>query len=160
MGKIITALALLFALCSCQTPYREIDAMAYGVKAEALTFNTYRIIGRGSNFDQKNTIIDYALLKAAETTVSRNGTHFIIASIADVSQVSYGQTAGFANTTFGRSGMSTIYTPGMLYSSQFPGVDMIIQIGHVPRGQAVPAGAISAQDIIMAIGPRVKRKGA
>jgi hypothetical protein len=149
------ALALL-VLASCQTPYQE-PGLTGGVTAAPITNDTYRISARGNGYTAANTIQDYVLLKAAETTLSKGGTHFIIVTSANATQQITGQTPGTMQTNVIGNTAYTTYTPGINYDIVKPGQDTIIQILTVPAGATAPNGAFPAQQVFDNINPRVKR---
>src|SRR6185503_20266800 len=79
----LTASILLMSitLTACSTRYQHMG-FAGGVSAERMTADTFRIVARGNGYTDATTIQDYALLKAAETTVAAGGTHFVVVSAA------------------------------------------------------------------------------
>lgn len=160
MGKFgigLTAILLISALAGCQTPYENARTpQSLGVASEPLTSNLYRVRANGNIYDDKAMMVDYVLLKAAETTASKGKGYFTIVQMNDASETLYGVTPSFASTSFSGNSVNTTYTPGMLYASQYPRIQILIEIGGSPNGP-VPRGAISAEEIIKTIGPRVLR---
>lgn len=69
----MVALLGALALASCATKYQEMGFTG-GVAAQQITSDTYRIVARGNGYTGNTAIQDYALLKAAETTIAAGGT--------------------------------------------------------------------------------------
>ncbi|UVC07229.1 hypothetical protein IHQ71_18660 [Rhizobium sp. TH2] len=156
ISLLAAALAGLCILASCQTPYQD-GGFAGGVTASAITNDTFRISARGNGYTAANTIQDYVLLKAAETTLASGGTHFVVLTSADATQNMTGQTPGYMQTNvIGNTAYST-YTPGVTYNVVKPGQDTIIKIINVPTGISPPMGAFPAQQVFDNINPRVIR---
>lgn len=157
--RIVQALAsvlVLAVLTGCATKYQSMG-LTGGVEAQQITTDKYRIIARGNGYTSSTTIQDYVLLKAAETTKAAGATHFVPVSSQDATNVSFGQTAGTAQTTFvGRSAFTT-FTPGATYSIVRPGQDTYIQVLRFKPNEPVPQGVFSADEIIRFIGTRVQR---
>lgn len=153
--KLSLVVSVVF-LGGCATKYQNMGFTG-GVEAQQITSDKYRIIARGNGYTSSTTIQDYVLLKAAETTRSVGGTHFGVISAADATSVSFGQTAGTAQTSIiGRTAFTT-YTPSATYSIVKPGQDTYIQVLKIKPTETVPQGALSADEIIKFIGSRVQR---
>lgn len=144
------------ALTGCSTPYQEMGFTG-GVKAQQMTADTYRIVSRGNSYTGSTTIQDYTVLKAAETTKSVGGTHFLIISAADASRSGAIVSPGQAKTTFYGNTASTTYSPATVHNFIKPGQDTYIRVVTVAPGQAPPLGALSADEIIQFVGARVNR---
>jgi len=143
-------------LTACSTRYQHMG-FAGGVSAERMTADTFRIVARGNGYTDATTIQDYALLKAAETTVAAGGTHFVVVSAADASRTGEFTTPGTMQTSvYGNTAYST-YTPGSTVTFIKPGQDAYIRVVRLTANAAVPPGAIRAADIIQFVGARVKR---
>ncbi len=151
----MTAVAVV-ALGACGTRYQDMGFTG-GVAAEQMTTDTFRITARGNGYTGNTTIQDYALLKAAETTKEAGGTHFLVISAADASRVVVGQTASTMQTSVIGQTAFTTYNPGSTYTIIKPGEQAYIRVLRLRPGEAPPAGALSADEIIQYIGPRVKR---
>ncbi|MDA4847459.1 CC0125/CC1285 family lipoprotein [Hoeflea poritis] len=154
--RLLFCLAIAIVLAGCQTPYQE-AGFEGGVTAAPITNDTYRISARGNGYTASSTIQDYALLKAAETTLERGANYFVILSGSDATQQSVGYTPGSSNTTFIGNTAYTTYQPGYQYDIVKPGQDLIIQVVNVPPGKAPPPGAFPAQEVFDNINPRVVR---
>ena len=128
-----------------------------GVVAQQITSDTYRISARGNGYTGSTTVQDYMLLKAAETTKTAGGTHFVVISAADASRTGFGQTQGSITTNVIGNTAYTTYNPGVTYQIAKPGEDAYIRVLTLPAGAATPAGAFAADEIISFIGPRVRR---
>lgn len=155
MRNILFA-AVILGVSGCSTPYQEMG-FSGGVKSQQMTADTYRIVSRGNGYTGSTTIQDYTLLKAAETTKSVGGTHFIVISAADASSSGAIVSPGRATTTFVGNTASTTYSPATTHNYIKPGQDTYIRVMTFAPGQVVPQGALSADEIIQFVGPRVKR---
>lgn len=154
--RLLLFCLIAVALAGCQTPYQE-PGFDGGVSAAPITNDTYRISARGNQFTEGTTIQDYALLKAAETTLNRGDNYFLILSGSDATQRTTGYVAGTSNTTIVGNTATTTYQPGYQYDIVKPGEDLIIQVVNVPPGSSPPPGAFPAQEVFDNINPRVVR---
>lgn len=155
LARAIVSVGLL-ALAACGTNYQEMG-FSGGVSAEQVTADTYRIIARGNGYTSNTTIQDYALLKAAETTKQAGATHFLVVSAANASSRGSVTTPGSAQTTFSGNVAYTTYQPGQTHEFVRPGQDAYIRVVRLRQGEAPPAGAMNADEIIQFVGSRVKR---
>ena len=148
MKKLIIGAALLaFAGCA-----------SYGdtTKSQQLGENIHRVSMRGNALNNTNDAQDFALLKAAETTIDSGYRYFIVTNAEDrTKHTSYTEpsratsntyVSGTANTTgniygnqyqgttnlYGNSTTSTTYTPGQTYNFTKPGVDVMIRTFSEP----------------------------
>jgi hypothetical protein len=117
--------------------------------------DTFRIQARG--YANASLVQDYTLLKAAETTRQQGGTHFMVISAADASITGEIVTPGTSQTTFAGNSAYTTYNPGAVSTFIKPGQDAYIRVLNVKPGQKPPPGAISADEIIQYVGPRMQR---
>lgn len=147
---------IMLLLVGCSTPYQEMGFTG-GVKAQQMTADTYRISSRGNAYTGATTVQDYTLLKAAETTKSVGGTHFLVISASDASRSGAIISPGQATTTFHGNTASTTYSPATAHNYIKPGQDTYIRVVTVAPGQAPPPGALSADEVIQFVGSRVKR---
>jgi hypothetical protein len=92
-----------------------------GVAAQQMTADTFRISARGNGYTSSNTIQDYMVLKAAETTKQAGGSYFVIVSAADASRSNYITTAGHSQTSVIGNTAYTTYSPGSVYNMFKPG---------------------------------------
>jgi hypothetical protein len=119
-----------------------------GVKAEPIMTDVYRVQARGNGFTGSAAVQDFVLLKAAETTLSAGGTHFVILNAND--QTTHVQLADTATTTvYGGTAFTTVNPGGTVAK---PGTDMMIRVLRAPA-----PNAFSARDIVETIGPRLKQ---
>ncbi len=141
---VLAALGAALLLSGCQTQYGD---MKYneGVAAEAMGDRSFRITARGNAYTGDMQIMDYMLLKAAETTVAAGFTHFVITNGADLTQVNTGVVPGFIGNGY--------YVPASTYQTRLPGGMILIECGN-PTGQISPQ-VKDAAEIIRSIGPRV-----
>ncbi len=149
---------LLVAICvaasaACSTSYGELNAYG-GVQALPVSSDVYRVSGRGNGFTDPTTIQDYVLLKAAETTIAKGGTHFTILDNRDATSRSTQQGAGTFQSWGG--GIVT-YSPGANYSFVYPGEDLMVRVWRPSEGQVIPPNTFAAQETFDAINPRVTR---
>ena len=99
---------------------------------------------------------DFVLMKAAETAKAVCATDFIVSGSQDASRQNTVVTAGSAQTTFSGGSAYTTFSPGSVHSYIKPGHDAYIAVLRVAPGARPPAGAISADEIIEFIGPRLR----
>jgi hypothetical protein len=151
----IAIIAGAVLLAACATKYQEMG-FGGGVTAEPVMTDVYRITARGNGYTSVDRVQDFALLKAAETTVSAGGNYFVIVSEADRTNVVTGQTPGYVQTNVVGSTAFTTYTPPGTYSFVKPGEAVLIRVLRLAANQPPPPGAFSAQDIVSTIGPRLR----
>ena len=154
MKKLILIVCL--AISGCATPYQDMGFTG-GVTAQQMTANTFRIISRGNSYTSPTTIQDYTMLRAAETTLQNGGTHFQVISAADASSTAQIVTGGTARTTFVGNTATTHYDPPMVQNLFKPGQDAYIRVIKLAPGQVPPPDAVSAEEIVQFVGPRVQR---
>lgn len=157
--SILAVVGLALALSGClSTPYQE-RGFTGGVQAQQITSNTWRITARGNGFTSDSTVQDFALLKAAETTLAAGGTHFIILAVEDAERRSVGYTPTTVNTSVYGNNATSYVTGGAPYTIVKPGQNLIIQVVSVGLGRAAPANSFSASEIVSIVGSRVRRPG-
>jgi hypothetical protein len=142
-------------LAGCATKYQNMG-LTGGVAAQPITNDTYRM-ARGNGFTDSTTVQDYVLLKAAETTVAAGQTHFLVEGAQDATKQDVFQSAGYSNTTLIGHTAVTTYTPGGTSVSVKPGQNVIVRVFTPNKGEALPPGALQAEEIIVNISPRVQR---
>jgi hypothetical protein len=156
VATLVACLGLAGPLAGCATPYQEMG-FSGGVTAAQVSSDVYRISARGNGYTSDTAIQDYALLKAAETTKAAGGTHFQVLSGRDASSSGSITTPGHATTNVvGRTAYTT-YSPGATVEIFKPGQDNYIRVLRMTPGQKSPE-AISADEIIQYVGPRVKQR--
>ena len=153
--KALAVLVLAGALAACGTQYQEMGFTG-GVTAEPVMTDVYRITARGNAYTGSSAVQDFALMKAAETTLAAGGTHFVVLDESDQTNLSTAQTPGTMQTSIYGSTAFTAYTPGMTYNIVKPGQAVMIRVIRLPPGQTPPPGAFPAMDIVQTIGPRLK----
>ena len=154
--KVVSAAVVGLTLMGCGTKYQDMG-FAGGVAAQQMSADVFRIEARGNSYTGKNTVQDYMLLKAAETTKSAGKTHFILINSADASATTSIVDEGTATTTFIGNTAHTTYSPATVSHYFKPGADAYIRVMSVVPGKEIPAGAVSADEIIQFVGARVKR---
>jgi hypothetical protein len=155
MRKALSAMAVSLALAACATKYQEMG-FSGGVAAEPVMTDVYRIVARGNGYTTPDRVQDFALMKAAETTLGAGGNYFVIINEADRTNVATGQTPGFAQTNVVGHTAFTTYTPGATYNTVKPGEAVLIRVLRLAANQPAPPGAFPAQDIVNTIGPRLR----
>lgn len=155
MRVILVIVALL--LGGCSTKYHEMGFTG-GVAAEPVMTDVYRIIARGNGYTSADRVQDFALLKAAETTLAAGASHFVIVDQANRTRVDVVQSPGTVQTSVvGRTAVST-YTPGSTDTFIKPGESLIIRVVRLKPGEPPPTGALPAQDLVNTLGPRLKQE--
>ena len=149
-------LLLTLLLGACSTPYQGMG-LSGGVESQQLTADTYRIIARGNSYTSATSIQDYALLKAAETTKAAGGSHFAVVGNDDRTRRASISTEGRAETHFVGNSAYTTYTAPDTQHFIKPGQDTVIKVLNLAPGSQIPQGAISAEEIIQFVSPRVKK---
>ncbi|MBC7871100.1 MAG: hypothetical protein H7Y09_09710 [Chitinophagaceae bacterium] len=150
------AVFCVLALTACATKYQDMG-MAGGVAAQQMTKDTYRIVSRGNGYTAPTVVQDYTMLKAAETTKRHGGTHFIVVDASDASRTDQLVLPGSATSTLIGNQVHTTYSPATAHAIFKPGQDAYIRVVTVAAGATPPAGAVSADEIISFVGPRVER---
>jgi hypothetical protein len=146
----------LLLLAGCATGYQEMGFTG-GVEAQQVTTDTWRIVARGNAYTSDTRVQDFVLMKAAETTKAAGATHFFVGGTRDQTQQGAVVTPGAAQTTIqGRTAVTT-YSPGSVDTYIKPGQDTYVRVVKVPAGAAPPPGALSADEIIRFIGPRLSK---
>ena len=151
LKTILTAFLITVAVSGCSTTYGDMG-YAGGVTAAPVTSDVFRISARGNGYTDATTIQDYALLKAAETTLAAGKSHFEVLNGRDATSSTTQQTAGSFNRGFYGS---VVYNPGFSYDIVKPGEDMMIRVFNA--GGSTPANSYRAQEVFDNINPRVKR---
>lgn len=149
-------LICVLALGGCQTPYQQ-SGLRGGVKAEPLSDSVFRVTAAGNAYTSRSTVQDYVLLKAAETTLERGGTHFVLGESEDQSKRSV--DVHNSPVTVHRVGNMALATGGgsSVTETIKPGQAVLVTVLSVADKRPVPPGAISAEEIVRNIAPRVQR---
>ncbi|WP_199611174.1 CC0125/CC1285 family lipoprotein [Flocculibacter collagenilyticus] len=78
---LFTLLVLLLVGCASPTTYEKAsNKRDYGYSQTKLTSNQYRITFRGNRITDKETVKDYALLRAADLTIEQGHDWFLVIS--------------------------------------------------------------------------------
>jgi hypothetical protein len=107
-----------------------------GVKATLTSKDTYSILAGGNSWTDVYTIRDFALLKAAETTLAANATHFEVLSTTDKTEE------------------MPVYASGVFMTQKKPGVEMVIRTHASPSAP----NAQDAGQIVQRLGPKLRSK--
>jgi hypothetical protein len=152
---VVALTTVALSLMGCATRYQEMG-LAGGVTAEQLTADTWRIVARGNAYTGGTRVQDFVLLKAAETTRAAGGKYFVISASQDASRRDTMVSPPSAETTFVGNSAYTTFKPESVNTYVHPGQDTYIQVLRLPPGAQPPPGALSADEIIQYIGPRLK----
>ena len=152
--KMIPLIGAVLCLAGCASPYQEIGFRG-GVSAQQVTTDTWRISARGNAYTGKTRIQDFVLMKAAETTKAAGGTHFFVGSSQDATSRDTIVSPGQTTTTFSGRQAFSVTTPGSVDTVIKPGEDTYVRVITLPPRAPVPQGAISAEEIIRFVGPRL-----
>jgi hypothetical protein len=152
MFKLFMALLLLLAVAACATPYNHSGVgLMGGVEAQMITNDTARISARGNGYTDRARIVDFVLLKSAETAAAGGFTHFSIISSSDASKVGTITTPGSITTNvYGNAAYST-YNPGSVDTFIKPGQDVFVRFC---KESVEKCPGFPAQEIIRNLGPR------
>ena len=161
---MIGAAALLTSACA--TTYGEIGFWGDGVAADQMASDTFRIRSRGNGATEHATIEDYALLRAAEAVKGACFTHFVVLDGADRTEVDEDVTpAHWTKTTREKEVdgkkvkvVERTFHPETRSITIRPGQDLVVRGLLVPAGQPAPEEAMSAEEIIWHVSPRVERR--
>jgi len=155
--RLISVIALALAATGCATSYGDMG-FAGGVRADQMSTNTFRIVSRGNGYTDATTIADFAIRKAAETTIESGNEWFFVLNRADQTRVgqssyqtptqTYGTVSGYGNTAT----YNATTTGGQTITQTFvkPGEDLMIRVGRGPR----PEGAWDAAETLRFVIPR------
>ena len=169
MKRLILIGAAALLTSACATTYGELGGFwdEGGVTAQRLTQDTYRIVSRGNGATEHGTIHDYAMLRAAETVREACMTHFIVEqgedrteaeeSVTPATETRMTEKVKQKDGTFKEVEQVT-YTPASTSLVVRPGADLYIRGLAVRPGETPPPGAVSAEEVLAFVGPRVQRR--
>lgn len=82
MRALLIAAMLGLSACATQTPYQAATANAgrYGFEEQRIETNRVRITFRGNSMTERDTVENYMLYRAAELTLERGHTYFVVAN--------------------------------------------------------------------------------
>jgi len=161
-------LALALSTSACATAYGELGRgwMDDGVAADQLGRDTFRIRSRGNAMTEHALVEDLALLRAAETVKGACMTHFVVLEGADRTEVDESYSPEQETITWEEKVVDgkkvrvqrRTVVPRHTAVSVRPGQDLVVKGLAVPPGEAPPAEAVSADEILAYVSPRVKRR--
>lgn len=168
MKRLLIIGAALMA-SACATTYGELGGFwdESGVTAQRLTADRYRIVSRGNGATESGTVHDHAMLRAAETVRAACLTHFIVEEGQDRTEVEETVTPESTTTTVEKIKQKdgtfkkverVDYTPASTSVTVRPGADLYIRALSVRPGERAPEGAVSAEEVLAFVGPRVQRR--
>ena len=161
---LIIAAALLTSACA--TTYGDIGFWGEGVAADQLASDTFRIRSRGNGATEHATIEDFALLRAAETVKGACFTHFVVLDGADRTEVEEDVTPAHWTKSVEEKEVDgekvkvvhRTYHPETRSITVRPGQDLVVRGLTLAEGEPAPEAAMSADEIIWHVGPRVERR--
>lgn len=154
--KSAFSIALLLFVGACGTPYQEMGLRG-GVVAEPVTDDIVRISARGNAFTSRSSIQDFVLLKAAETTIERGSTHFVIVGAEDASRANVSTSPGTLTVNHYGAFSTGTYQPGSSSVVIKPGQNAIVRILRPNASDQEKSSAMDASQIIKNVGPRIQR---
>jgi hypothetical protein len=143
---------VFLAACTASSYTRDGIAWDGGVEAQMITNDTARISARGNGFTDQARVVDFVILKAAETAEAQGFTHFAMLSTTDASRVSAHTTPGTMQTNVYGNSAYTTYNPGMTHAVVKPGADTIVRFCKQPP-QAC-GDMLSALEVVKNLGPK------
>lgn len=133
----MTAALSAFLLVGCATPYQSMG-LTGGVAARQISSDTAQITARGNAYTDPDTIQQYALRKASETTINAGFDTFEILTDADRS------LHGAAGSAYGNNG----YAFGSSWQMIKPGETFMIKMRKGPLPSDAPANMFDAHDVL------------
>ena len=135
------------ALTGCATPYQDMGLRG-GVRAVQITSDIAQVTARGSTVTDADKIEQYALRKAAETTLAAGYDHFEVVSASDRSRTLHG-VAGYA-----APGLHGFPSVGLTMPFIRPGETMLIRMSRGAPADASGATVFDAREVVDHLGPR------
>lgn len=78
---LIAVAGLMLAGCATQTPYQAAAGVdRYGFQEQRIEDNRVRITFRGNSLTDRETVENYMLYRAAELTLERGASYFVVAN--------------------------------------------------------------------------------
>ena len=169
-AAVISGALVLLAGCATQyDPTNPLMRFAGGVEAAPIDGTTYRMTAKGNAFTSTERMQDFVMLKAAEISIERGFSHFLIlAGESGYSQTGTYQAPGQyqSNTNFqanrlgnnvtGSAQTTGTYTPGYSAPIFKPGAQIFVKL--LKKDDAKETGAFEAQAVYDAIAPRIKAR--
>ena len=125
MGKILFFTFMGLSLTACATAYKSNSFFNDGGFSETeLQENIFKVAFRGNEFTNKDKIVDFTMLRAAEICSSRNMKYMIISNTstenistgylpATINSNSYGTINSYGNNSNYSSNTNTIINPAV-----------------------------------------------
>ena len=157
----VTAL-LLLAACASPTPYAPL-ADRYGYAEQQLEDNRYRVTFTGNTVTAKETVENYLLYRAAELTRTRGYDYFELTdrdTDKSTRYLSNYTTFGHFRSRHDRFGLSHSAGPGFVTGTARPITEyeatatILLFRGNKPDDKAQ---AYDARDVLLRLGPRIRR---
>jgi hypothetical protein len=155
---LLGACALLLAACAADpTPFQP-NTDGYGYSTQKIEDNRYRVTFAGNSQTSLDTVRNYMLVRAAETTLENGGDYFTITDQSTQSATSYRGTGSgpMVGTTFGTGGVGI----GMSTFSAYPSdsytawADIVIGKGAKPSDNL---DSYDARAVLSQLDPSVVR---
>ncbi len=146
MRRLVWLWILLLSGCVA-TPYQDLQH-GEGVVAERMSDRTIRVTALGNSLTSSTQVLDFLLVKAAESTIENGGTHFAVVDATDLSQTRIVSSPGIF--------IGSVYLPPSASLANSPGAAIMIAYG-IPKdaASAILPGMFDAGEVIRNIGPRV-----
>jgi hypothetical protein len=125
---------LAFLFCSCATPYKS-SGIAGGYSDTALAPDVYRISFQGNGYTSKQRAQDFAVLRAADLTLSHGYRYFAVVNETEGGRSGTVNTPGYSYTTgsavavgnYAYGNAHTTYVPGASIPFYFPESGLVIR---------------------------------
>jgi hypothetical protein len=124
-------------------------------------------VSRGNGATEHGTIHDFAMLRAAETVRGACMTHFVVEQGEDRTEAEESVSPATETRTVEKVKQKdgsikevehVTYTPESTSLIVRPGADLYIRALAVRPGERAPQGAVSAEEVLAYVGPRVQRR--
>lgn len=103
--------------------------------------DVYRITASGNGNTSADRVQDFALLKAAETTLAAGGNYFVVVNEADRTKIVSGQAPSVMQTTIAGNIAVSTYTPGGTYTLVKPGEAVMMYLSGEHRSPGFVAAS-------------------
>jgi hypothetical protein len=163
---VVAVFAAVLVACVGATPYQPAPPRGFGYTEERLDQNKYRVTFRGNALTPRETVEDYLLYRAAELTLQNGFSHFLVIGRDTEKKTSYrywidsyggrgwfnhGFPGWYRDPWDRRYGGSYDVQPVTTYTAT---AEIIMAKGPTQDGEA---RAFDAQQVLVAVGPRVVR---
>lgn len=143
---LIAGAAIAVGLSACATPYQDMGFTG-GVRATQITSDESIITARGNAYTDPDTILQYTLRKAAETTIAAGFDWFEVQASADRS--SSGYVSSTNATAYGNSAYAFSYGRQIFK----PGDTVKIRMFHGARPSDADAHSYDAHELLKYLTP-------